>query len=265
MLAALAPFAIGAAASLAIAYAAYRTQSLDAGGALAAVVVGSATYGALGSAGAFVLFAFFFTSIALSRYGRARKRERLVDVGKTGPRDAMQVFANGGIAAACAVFSLHGDPRFVAAFAGAFAAAAADTWGTEIGTLARAAPRSILTLRPIATGLSGGVTLVGTIAEVAGALVVACAALTLDRRLFVVVAIAGVGGAIVDSVLGASLQTLRYCEQCKRPTERDPHGCGARTRIVRGVPIVGNDAVNYAATLAGAAIAYTLAPYFLSR
>jgi uncharacterized protein (TIGR00297 family) len=258
-------FAIGACASIAIALAALRAHTLTRGGALAAVFVGTATYGALGLPGAGVLLAFFVTSVGLSRYGRARKRERLIDVGKTGARDAAQVLANGGVAALCALFAAHGDARCSAAFAGAFAAAAADTWGTEIGTLARGRPRSILTLRPVATGLSGGVTFAGTVAEVCGALVVALAALALGTRVFVPVAIAGVAGALVDSLLGASVQSLRYCPQCKRATERDPHACGTGTRLVRGTALVGNDAVNFAATLAGAAIAYFLAPYFLSR
>ena len=264
-LAPLSNFDVGAVVSVAIALVAYRTHTLTLGGGLAAVGVGSATFGALGLPGALVLLTFFATSVALSRYGRARKRERLVDVGKTGARDGMQVLANGGIAAACAVAAFSGDARFVAAFAGAFAAAAADTWGTEIGTLARGLPRSILTFRPIAVGLSGGVTLAGTCAEIVGALFVALATLTLDRRLFAVVALAGVAGALADSLLGASVQTLRYCPQCKRPTEREPHGCGANTQLVRGASFIGNDAVNFGATLTGAAVAYALAPYFLSR
>jgi uncharacterized protein (TIGR00297 family) len=256
---------IGAGASIVIAFAAYRAKSLTRGGAVAAVVVGTATYGALGLPGAVVLLAFFVTSVGLSRVGRTRKRERLVDVGKTGARDAAQVLANGGIAAACALVTLFGHMRFEAAFAGAFAAAAADTWGTEIGTLVRGAPRSILTLRRIPTGLSGGVTLAGSLAEVAGALAVAAAAMTIDRRLFALVAIAGIAGALADSVLGASVQTLRYCPQCKRPTEREPHGCGANTEIVRGWSAIGNDAVNFAATFTGAVVAYALVPYFSSR
>ena len=264
-LAPLSNFDIGAVVSIAIAFVALRTRTLSFGGSLAAIAVGTATFGALGLPGAYVLLAFFVTSVVLSRYGREKKRERLIDVGKTGARDAAQVLANGAIAAACALGALHGDVRFVAAFAGAFAAAAADTWGTEIGTLARGRPRSILTLRPVAAGLSGGVTRSGTLAEIAGALVVAFAATSLDRRLFAIVAIAGVAGALADSVLGASVQSLRYCPQCERPTEREPHVCGANTRRIRGANLIGNDAVNFIATAVGAGVAYALAPYFFSK
>ena len=133
-LAPLSNFDVGAVASAAVALVAYRARSLDAGGAVAAFAVGTATYGALGPPGAAVLLAFFITSVALSRMGKTRKEKAFVDIGKTGPRDAAQVVANGGVAAGCALLALWVDPRYAVAFAGAFAAATADTWGTEIGS-----------------------------------------------------------------------------------------------------------------------------------
>jgi uncharacterized protein (TIGR00297 family) len=255
-LAPLTNFDIGGIVAVAIALAAYRVRALDAGGAVAAVAVGTATFGALALPGAGVLLTFFITSIALSRVGKARKARALVDVGKTGPRDATQVLANGGIAALCALLTLWEGTRYAAAFAGALAAATADTWGTEIGTLARAAPRSVLTLRPVATGLSGGVTLQGTLAEIAGALAIAACALWLLPSAFFAIWLGGVAGALADSVLGASLQSLRWCGACGRPTEREPHVCGANTKPLRGLGWFGNDATNYAATLVGAAVAF---------
>lgn len=194
----------------------------------------------------------------LSRIGRARKAQ-LIDVGKHGPRDAWQVAANGGAAAVCIALAPHYGVALAAAFAGAFAVAAADTWGTEIGTLVREAPRSILTLRPLATGLSGGVTLAGTLAELGGACVVAFVAAAVDIASFLPVVLGGIGGALLDSLLGASLQAMRHCPQCARDCETNPHACGTPTQLRRGVRWFGNDAVNLAATCAGALIAGALA------
>lgn len=233
---------------------------LTPGGILAALAVGLATLLGGGWQAALVLFAFFIPSVALSRLGRARKRD-LVDIGKHGARDAWQVLANGGVAAVCAILAWRLGGPWLAAFAGAFAAAGADTWGTEIGTLARQTPRSILTFRPLATGLSGGVTAIGTLAEVAGASVVAFAAALLGVAAFAPVAIAGIAGALVDSVLGASLQSLRHCPACARDCETDPHDCGTATVARRGLTWFGNDAVNLAATLTGAVVAGLLASY----
>jgi uncharacterized protein (TIGR00297 family) len=258
-LAPLTNFDLGAVSAAAIALAAYRLRALDGGGAFAAFLVGTATFGGLAVPGAAVLLAFFLTSTALSRVGRGRKRAALAEVGKSGPRDATQVLANGGVAALCALCALWIGPRYAVAFAGAFAAATADTWGTEIGTLAARRPVSVLTGKPVGAGLSGGVTLLGTLAEIAGALFVAAVSLLLAGGAFAAVALGGIAGALVDSLLGASLQTLRWCPQCRRPTEREPHLCGANTTLLRGLSWMGNDFVNFAATLTGALVAYGLA------
>jgi uncharacterized protein (TIGR00297 family) len=190
-----------------IAFIAWRLRALTAGGAIAAFAVGTITLVAGWLPAAAVLFAFFIPAVLLSRLARERKAA-LVDVGKHGARDAWQVLANGGVAAACALFALAAiisSPTALraqsvcwAAFAGAFAAAAADTWGTEIGTFARAAPRSILTLRPLATGLSGGTTLQGTLAEIAGAALVGTVATLAHVAAFLPVVAGGIAGALID-------------------------------------------------------------------
>ena len=204
-----------------------------------------------------MLLGFCVSSTLLSRVGRARKRALGGDIGKTGPRDAWQVLANGGVATVAIV---AGGPLGVAAFAGAYAAANADTWGTEIGMLARQQPYSILNGKPLTTGLSGGITLIGSLAELAGALLVAllAAAAWPGTRMFAAVAVAGALGAIVDSYLGATLQERRWCPACERECENDPHSCGTITVYHRGAPWMTNDAVNTAATAAGALFAAAL-------
>jgi uncharacterized protein (TIGR00297 family) len=250
--------AAGAALAAIVALAAARARALTRSGALAAFAVGTIVFGTQAWTGAAVLFAFFLPSVLLSRLGQARKCE-LQDAGKQGPRDAWQVLANGGVAALCALLAPHGGGRFAAAFAGAFAAASADTWGTEIGTLARSRAVSILTLRPIPTGLSGGVTLVGSLATLCGAALVAAVAAMTGVASFVSVAASGVAGALLDSILGASAQALRFCPACARECETNPHHCGTATSLRRGAAWLENDAVNFACTLCGAAVAIALA------
>jgi len=255
-------YALGAVVATAIAVFARRVRALNNDGATAAVAVGTVTFGALGPGGAAVLLAFFVPSVAFSRLGRARKRTLLVDVEKSSARDVRQVVANGGVAAVCALAARRGDGRYATAFAGALAAANADTWGTEIGTLARGRPRSILTWRLRPAGLSGGVTFAGTLAELGGAALVAFVAartLPIARRSFAIITTAGFAGAIVDSLLGASLQRLFWCDACRRATERRRHVCGGNTRRIRGLACIDNDAVNIAATLTGALVAYAAA------
>ena len=211
-----------------------------------------------------MLLAFFVPAIGLSR-SCERFKGALVDVEKRGARDARQVLANGGIASACALgYAFTHSPVLAAAFAGAFAAAAADTWGTELGTLARALPRSILSLKTIPRGLSGGVTFAGTLAEAGGALVVGMFAHAVGVAPLWIVAAAGFAGALIDSILGASLQALYHCAGCQRRCETNPHVCGNATSLVRGVGWIDNDAVNALATLAGAIAAASLAAVYVT-
>lgn len=231
-----------------------RARALDVSGALAACLTGTIVFGVGGWQGALVLLAFFVPSTLLSKMGRSRKR-LLVDVGKQGARNAWQVAANGMVAGLAMLASLHFGGVMLAAFAGALAAASADTWGTEIGTLARARPRSILTFRALEPGLSGGVTLQGSLAEIGGAACVALVAALVHAAPFFPVFAGGVAGALVDSLLGAAAQALRFCPTCNRVCETNPHQCGTPTSLRRGVSWIENDAVNLAATACGAALA----------
>ena len=249
--------AIGAALAAAVAAVAYRVRALSVGGAIAAFLVGAMVFGAGGWPGAAILFAFFLPSTLLSRLGQARKRA-LGDRAH-GPRNGWQVLANGGVAAVCALAGLHATSPLAAAFAGAFAAASADTWATEIGVLSQQPPVSILTLRRVEPGRSGGVTLLGGAASAGGALCVAVVAAILGLAPFWSVAVGGIAGSAFDSLLGASLQSLRWCPQCKCECETRRHECGSSTELRRGISWMENDAVNFAATLCGAVLASLLA------
>ena len=160
-----------------------------------------------------LLLAFFVLSTLLSRRGTARNER--------------QVIANGGIAALAA---LAGNWLW---FAGALAAANADTWATEIGRFSPASPRLITNGARVPAGTDGGMTLLGTTAGIAGAGLIAALSYVFGQRGALAIAVAGVVGMLVDSLLGATVQgKVRWMD---------------------------NDAVNLAATLTGAACAALVA------
>jgi uncharacterized protein (TIGR00297 family) len=241
-----------------IVLAARGTRSLTGGGAIAALAVGTICIAA-GWAWGILLIAFFVASTGLSRWrasAKARCTEGILEKG--GERDAVQVLANGGIFAACATMSLIASwEGWLVIGAGAIAAATADTWGTEIGALSASPPRSILTGRPVPPGTSGGVTVLGTAASVAGAAFIAVAAWLVGwPEAAVAGAVAGgIAGSTADSLLGASLQARRWCPACRAGTERAVHPCGTPTRPAGGLSWLGNDAVNALAGVAGALVA----------
>jgi len=188
-------------------------------GVVAALAVGLATVSGFGWRGVALLLAFFVSSSLLTAAARGGE-----GAPKGVPRNARRVIANGGIAALAALAG-----HWVA-FAGALAAANADTWATEIGSHSRTRPRLITNGTPVPAGTDGGITLLGTAGGIAGALVIAVLARVLVPGGFLAaVAIAGIAGMVLDSLLGATLQ-------------------GRRTWL-------DNDAVNLAATAAGAGLA----------
>src|ERR1051326_6324107 len=195
----------------AVAGVAYWRRALTLDGAVAAAGVGWITFARGGLAGAAALLAFFASSTVLSRAGQSRKQHLPLAQVKGAQRDAWQVLANGGVATVC-----FGLGRRSAAI-GALAAAGADTWATELGLLAKQPPRLITTLRSVEPGTSGGVTPEGLVASLGGALTVGLGATLFGvggRRALQGTVLAGVGGALVDSLLGATIQAVYRCPRC---------------------------------------------------
>ena len=139
---------------------------------------------------------------------------------------------------------------------GAIAASTSDTWATEVGTLYSASARSVLSGRRVQAGTSGGITAVGTMAGVGGAsfIAVLSVALALPASSAAAALAGGIGGSLLDSVLGATVQSRKWCAQCGRETERTVHTCGAMTEHRRGLARFDNDGVNLLGSAAGAAI-----------
>lgn len=216
---------------------------LTGGGVVAALGVGATVTVGLGWRGLILLFAFFVSGSWLTR----------ISGGPGGQRTARQVLANGTVAAIAAL----GAPWPVSA--GALAAATADTWATEIGAFSPWPPRMLTTGAVVSRGVSGGMTLLGTVGGVAGAAGIAGVALALFPHAggteWAIVAAAGVAGMLVDSFLGAALQGAYECPDCAARFERGGAVCHQAVRRIRGVAWLDNDGVNLAGTLAGAAAA----------
>ena len=242
------------------AFGARRMRALSTSGALAGTVVGAIALAAGWSWG-ILLVAHFIVASALSKFGEKRKARLIGAVVEKGDRrDAKQVLANGGVYALAAIaHTLSRTGTWYAVGIGALAASAADTWATEIGTLFGRNSRSIVSGQPVPAGTSGGVSLVGTIASLGGALFIAAGA-TLARWPvpFTAVLLGGLAGAMADSLLGATLQTRRWCEVCAKPTERPVHICGNPTRRTGGLRGFDNDAVNAVCSGVGALVTLLL-------
>lgn len=244
-------FPLGLVLAAAVAALACRAHALTRSGAFAAWAVGTVVFGAGGWRAAGALLTFFVSSSLLSRWRRRRKEA--LGYEKGGRRDAGQVLANGGVAAGCLLLTVFGVKEGALLFLAALAAANADTWATEIGSAAGSRPYDLRMGRRADAGTSGAVSLPGTAAALAGA-----AGLGLfagSPKALLIVTLAGFGGALCDSLLGATVQAQwRDPVNPKRRTEQPQ--AGAPERGLRGV---GNDAVNGLCTLSSVILALLLA------
>ncbi len=248
----------------------YRRRAFSRSGVAGAIVTGGLIFGFAGPSGAALLLTFFLSSSALSRFKESQKESLAEKFSKGSQRDLAQALANGGAAALCAVgWGLTHGPLWWVGLCAALAAANADTWATELGVLSPHAPRLVSNWKTVEVGTSGGISLWGTAAALAGSLcvaVVALAASVLDPALAafapraiastLVITFAGLAASLFDSLLGATVQAIYFCDVCRKETERHPlHRCGATTRPLRGWPWLDNDGVNFLATAVGAGVA----------
>jgi uncharacterized protein (TIGR00297 family) len=264
-------FLIGMAVGVGIAFLAYRARALNRDGALAAAALGTVVFGLGGVGWALVMLTFFISSSGLSKFFNANKASADAEFSKGSQRDAWQVAANGGVGGILALthfilFKLSPGsgllPWLWVGFAASLAGANADTWGTELGALNPRKPILLTNFRRVPPGTSGAVSLVGSLAALAGSALVAGMAVLVGRAgwapevglpgwfAFVLITTGGFLGAWVDSLLGATLQAIYTCPVCDKHTEKHPtHTCGAQTERARGLPWLNNDWVNLACTL----------------
>jgi uncharacterized protein (TIGR00297 family) len=266
--------AAGLVLSIVVGGAGYRRGALTGGGVLGAVATGTLVIGLGGWVWAALLIAFFVSSSTLSFY-RAHEKEELAEkFAKGHRRDLSQTLANGGIPAVLAILSqVWPDDTWSFAAVGAIAAVNADTWATELGVLSLRKPRLITSGRTVDAGTSGGITWLGEVASLGGALFIGLLAgagsLIAGRdgawsaALVGAATLGGMVGSTSDSVLGATIQAIYWCAVCQKETESQVHRCGTRTYQIRGSRGLGNDAVNAIASAVGALTA-AIAGYALT-
>jgi uncharacterized protein (TIGR00297 family) len=246
----------GALISTVVSLAGWKLNALSGRGAIAATGVGSGIAAGSSWRGLTLLAIFFVTSSALSRQ---RRRDAIAAKGSR--RDERQVLANGAVAAVAALATRgSAPPAALALVGGPLAAAASDTWATEIGSSSGPAPRLAWSGRAVPSGTSGGVTLRGSLASLAGAAMIGGATGLLTAvggdwrrgmRAAAGTTVAGLAGSLTDSLLGELVQERRRCPECDAVTESLVHRCGAETVHAGGLRGFDNDAVNLVCTTVG--------------
>lgn len=201
-------------------------------GFLSAVIIFLGT----GFAGLACMTVFFVFGVLATSLGLKEKAIKGFAEAGMGRRKASQVLANSGVAnmVSLAAFANMVDPaKAILLVAAAFSAATADTLSSELGNIYGKRYYNILSFKADKRGLDGVISLEGTIAGMAGSLVIAMISFAFYPVFpnILILLVAGTAGNLADSVLGAALE--RKGKMC-------------------------NDTVNFLNTFIGVGIAFLL-------
>jgi uncharacterized protein (TIGR00297 family) len=186
-------------------------KAVDLSGAISGFLLGVTVYMGYGYKSFLLFFLFVALGSLATRMGYTRKAARGLAEKRGGARSWREAVAN---SLAGAIFSLlvittpH-EGAFLIALTAAFAEALGDTAASEIGQWLSGKAYMITTLRPVAAGENGGISLGGSLAGVVASAILISLAFTLGMcgKAGAGIALgAAVAGNFVDSALGATIE-----------------------------------------------------------
>ncbi len=203
------PIAIGFNAL--VAYLGYRAKTVSISGMLGGAMVGIVIFACGGANAWALLFAAFAVATIASRVGLARKTRLGIAEARGGRRGAGNAFANCGVATLASMLSVASPypMESLLALSAALVAGGSDTVASEIGKAWGRRTFLVTSWRRVPPGTSGAMSLEGTMAGIASAALLATLAMALGlagRHAIVPIVVAATMGAIVESVLGATLE-----------------------------------------------------------
>lgn len=167
--------------------------------------------------------------------------------GDASGRNAFQVFANGLVAVILLLvyFMTYQNLFLLASFA-SVAISLADTLSSDIGIFFKHKTYDITTFRPVKAGLSGGVSLVGSLAGAVGSFGFAIFVgfvFLLGIEDVIWIGVTGITGMIADSILGSLFQA-KYIRNNDITEEKT-----GQTKLIKGFSWLNNDGVNLLANV----------------
>jgi uncharacterized protein (TIGR00297 family) len=254
-----------------IAYRAKRSRSLSLDGAIVGWFVGAIHV--ISSTTHVILMALFFYSATYwTKYKQEIKKKFEEDFQEGGNRNSLQVLANAGVATTLCIVNIfvYGGGDFPIDFKshwwrsfwnlaimGTYACVNGDTWSSEIGILSHSDPVLITTFRKVPKGTNGGVTVLGLFAAAGGGLLIGtahylCILFFASKPIYepqwpiiVLGAIGGLGGSLIDSFLGATLQWSGWDSNTQKVVKTH----SKNIQHISGINVLSNNQVNFLSAL----------------
>ena len=212
-----------------------------------------------GWSGIVIVLSCYFTIFAVDMVVGERSEKVTSSINqRSGARGIVQVISNALSATIAAILSLILQrPELMIVYAAALTECLADSLASDVGVLSKKDPIDICRMKRIKRGLSGGVSLLGTLTALAGCILmffVSAIFFGFSVKLAVTVILIPMIGICADSILGSLVQAKYECSVCGKSTEKTVH-CGEKTRHVGGLKIINNDAVNIISNFIAAILA----------
>jgi uncharacterized protein (TIGR00297 family) len=217
----------------------YYKKWLSMAGSAAAVLLGTLVIFSVGPLYLAPIALFFVTGSLTSKLHPKS--------GDASGRNAFQVFANGLVAVLLLVlFFLTEQHLFLLASFASVAISLADTLSSDIGIYFKHKTYDITTFRPVKVGLSGGVSLTGTLFGTTGSFVFAIIVgliFHVEVKEMMWIGLAGTAGMVIDSILGSLFQA-KYIKNDDISEEKTTNSI-----LIRGFSWLNNDGVNLLANI----------------
>lgn len=183
-------------------------------GYLNALILGVIVWGTLGWRGYLIVMFFFLAGSAITFVGIEQKEAAGIAEERSGMRGAGNVWGSALAATICAIAVMFCPeplkPLFIMGYVASFCTKLSDTTASEVGKAYGKTTYLITTLKPVPRGTEGAVSLEGTVAGIAGSIVLAIIAWAIGSiSLMGIVwcAIAALIATTIESLIGATLES----------------------------------------------------------
>lgn len=220
---------------------AYFKESITLDGGIAALIIGASIYQLSDTTLLWNLLAFFIIGSVISKITNKTKDQAEQNQEFSGPRNYKQVFANALpstlIVWYCHIVPVNSDYIVLAYIL--FATSFADTFASELGMLSSGKVVSIINFKPLLTGVSGGVSVIGTLSGLLGSVISSFFVFNYGFNIMILVALLGFMGMLIDSLLGAIFQR-KYLNDSGRLVDYYP----GNNHVQSGYSLISNNTVN---------------------
>lgn len=199
----------------------YKKGILDFRGSIVALLMGITVAYLAGLTWLSLLIVFLFVGYLSTKYKYSKKSTLNVAEANRGRRSATNVLANGLVPTLFVVLWYFNnnsamDPLLRAAYIAAIATVTGDTLSSELGVFSKDGPYLITTFEKVPVGVDGGISPLGELVGITGALVIGISAWLVglaDIRVAMLAAVVGgTMGFHFDSLLGATFERVKLMD-----------------------------------------------------